>query len=35
MTAEEADDHWSEYGDRTPQELWSEDHDERAGDDNA
>jgi hypothetical protein len=33
MTAEEADDHWTEHGDLTPAEVWTreqEDREERA-----
>lgn len=29
MSAEEADDHWSEHGDRTPAQVWADDHDEK------
>ena len=27
MTADEADDHWTEHGDKTPQEVWLEERD--------
>ena len=30
MTEDEADDHWSEHGDMTPQEVWEREQEARA-----
>ena len=29
MTAEEADDHWTEHGDLTPAEVWTREQEDR------